>query len=159
MQKIITHLWFNDQAEEAAEFYTSIFPDSRIITKLPTREEGPGPHSVPIGTTFELDGQKFMAINGGELPFTFNETISLYIDCETQDEVDYYWEKLSAHPESEECGWVKDKYGVSWQIIPNILDPLLADPDKAKASRVLNAMLKMKKLDFAALQAAADDTA
>lgn len=100
-----------------------------------------------------------MAINGGELPFTFNETISLYIDCETQDEVDYYWEKLSAHPESEECGWVKDKYGVSWQIIPNILDPLLADPDKAKASRVLNAMLKMKKLDFAALQAAADDTA
>lgn len=157
MQKIITHLWFNNQAQEAAEFYTSIFPNSQITTTLPVREEGPGPHGMPIGVTFELEGQKFMAINGGELPYTFNETISLYVDCETQQEVDYYWDSLSADPASEECGWVKDKFGVSWQIIPTILDTLLADPDKQKASRVLNAMLGMKKLDIAALQAAADN--
>lgn len=156
MQKIITHLWFNNQAQEAAEFYVSIFPNSKITTTLPIREEGPGPHGVPIGVTFELDGHKFIAINGGELPFTFNETMSLYVDCETQAEIDHYWEKLSADPDKEECGWLRDKFGVSWQIIPNILDPLLADPNKEKASRVLNALLKMKKLDIAALQTAAN---
>lgn len=159
MQKITTCLWFNNQAEEAVNFYTSIFKNSKIGTttrydKASSEVSGQPEGSVMV-ITFELDGREFMALNGGPA-FTFTEAISLVINCETQQEVDYYWEKLTDGGAESECGWLKDKYGVSWQVTPIRLNELLEDPDSAKAERVMKAMLKMKKLDIPALEAAAE---
>ncbi len=158
-QKIIPCLWFDKNAEEAMNFYTSIFKDSKIvsITKYPEGyDEGPmaGMAGKVLTGIFELNGQQFMCLDGGPI-FKFSEAISLQITCEDQAEVDELWEKLSAVPESEQCGWVKDKFGLSWQIIPKRLGELMSDPDQAKAKRVTDAMLKMKKIDVATLEKAA----
>ncbi len=150
-------LWFADQAEEAAKFYTSIFRDSRIekISRYP--KEGQEIHGRPVGSVmtvdFELNGQKFTALNGGPV-FRFNEAVSLQVYCETQKEIDYYWEKLSAggDPEAQQCGWLKDKYGLSWQIVPAEMGDLFDDHSSPKAERAMRAMLQMKKLDIAALK-------
>jgi predicted 3-demethylubiquinone-9 3-methyltransferase (glyoxalase superfamily) len=148
--KIVPHLWFNIEAKEAARFYCLIFPDSEItaITKL---------HDTPSGNcdvvSFTLFGQPFMAISAGPL-FKFNESISFIVNCDTQEEIDNYWKMLSAVPEAEQCGWVKDKYGLSWQIVPTLMDEMMRDPDPEKVARVTQAMLKMKKLDVGALQRA-----
>ena len=148
-QKITPHLWFDKEAEEAVKFYTSIFRNSQIGATSRYGKEGFEVHGMPEGTAmtveFELEGQKFLALNGGPV-FKFNEAISFMVHCDSQKEVDYFWKKLSAVPESEQCGWLKDKYGLSWQIIPNALGKLLSDPDPEKAGRVMNAMLKMKKI-------------
>jgi predicted 3-demethylubiquinone-9 3-methyltransferase (glyoxalase superfamily) len=147
MNKITTFLTFNDQAEEAVNFYTSIFDDSRILSTTP------GPDGTLISATFELDGQQFMALNGGP-SFSFAQGMSLFVNCETQDEVDELWEKLSAGGEKGPCGWLKDKYGVSWQVIPRALGELLNDPDPEKSKRVMNAMLQMSKIDIEGLRRA-----
>src|SRR5882724_5690653 len=151
MQKITPFLWFDDKAEEAMKFYTSIFKDSKIIstTYYPEGSEDPnmkGMEGKVLTGVFELNGQRFMALDGGPI-FKFNESISFYIECEDQQEIDYYWEKLSAVPESEQCGWLKDKFGLSWQIIPKQLGELLGDKDAEKAGRVMQAMLQMKKIE------------
>lgn len=158
IQKISPFLLFDNQAEEAINYYVSVFKDSKIvhIQYYPEGSEDPhlkGMEGKVITGVFELCGQRFMALDGGPL-FKFTEAISFMVDCETQEEVDHYWEKLSAVPESEQCGWCKDKYGVSWQIIPKQLGELLSDPDKEKAGRVMNAMMQMKKIDIAKLQEA-----
>ncbi len=159
MPKISNCLWFDKQAEEAANYYISVFPNSKIkeITHYDAASSKVAqmPEGSVLTVSFDLDGQEFMGLNGGPA-FKFNEAISFIIDCEDQAEVDKYWEKLSAVPESEQCGWCKDKFGVSWQIVPKVLNELLSDPDKEKASRVMTAMLQMHKLDVAKLQAAAE---
>jgi predicted 3-demethylubiquinone-9 3-methyltransferase (glyoxalase superfamily) len=141
MQKITTFLWFNTQAEEAANFYVSIFKNSKVLSVN------------PMTVTFQLEGQSFHALNGGP-QFTFTPAISLFVDCETQAEVDDLWKKLTAGGSEEPCGWLKDKYGLSWQIIPRALGRMLGDQDRTKADRALQAMLKMKKIDIAKLTAA-----
>ena len=150
-QKITPHLWFDKEAKEAAEFYASIFPNSKI-TNVTTI------HDTPSGdcdiVSFELSGQQFMAISAGPL-FKFNESISFMVYCDTQEEIDYYWEKLSAVPEAEQCGWVKDRFGLSWQIVPRQLTRLLSDPEPARARRAFEAMMRMKRIDIAALERAA----
>ncbi|MBW7474731.1 VOC family protein [Paenibacillus oenotherae] len=148
MQKITPFLWFNDQAEEAMNFYTSIFKDSMIESISRQGQGGP-----VMSGTFELAGQKFMALNGGP-HFTFSPAVSFFVNCETQEEVDELWEKLSAGGEKQRCGWLKDQFGVSWQIIPKVLGELLGDKDAGKAQRVMQAMLQMDKLDIAALKQA-----
>ena len=153
MQKITPFLWFNDQAEEAMNFYTAIFKNSKIGSVSRYGEGGPGQPGSVMTATFELDGQEFMALNGGPL-FTFTEAISFFVNCETQAEVDELWEKLTEGGEESQCGWLKDKYGLSWQIVPSVLGELLNDPDAEKAGRVMNAMLQMKKIDIAGLRAA-----
>ena len=153
MQKITPFLWFNDQAEEAMNFYTAIFKNSKISSVSRYGEGGPGPQGSVMTATFELDGQEFMVLNGGPL-FTFTEAISFFVNCETQAEVDELWEKLTEGGEESQCGWLKDKYGLSWQIVPSALGELLSDPDAEKAGRVMNAMLQMKKIDIAGLRAA-----
>lgn len=158
MQKITPFLWFDRQAEEAMNFYTAIFPNSRIIsiTRYPEGPlEGPmkGFEGKVLTGLFELDGQRFMALDGGPV-FTFTEATSFYVERETQEEVDELWEKLSAQPESEQCGWLKDKFGLSWQIIPTALPQLLNDPDPEKSGRVMKAMMQMKKIDIAGLRKA-----
>lgn len=155
MRRITPCFWFDTQGEEAAAFYTSVFPDSRVTEVTRFTEGGPRPAGLVMTVAFELAGQEFVALNGGP-EFTFNEAISLQVICETQDEVDSYWERLSAGGEQRPCGWLKDRYGVSWQIIPAALPELLGDPDREKAQRVMAAMLGMKKIDAAALQAAYD---
>jgi predicted 3-demethylubiquinone-9 3-methyltransferase (glyoxalase superfamily) len=160
IQKITPYLWFDKNAEEAINFYTSIFKDSKIVSIQRYPEgysEGPlaGMEGKVINAIFELEGQQFMALDGGPI-FEFNGSISFLVDCDTQEEVDYYWDKLSAVPEAEQCGWLKDKFGVSWQIIPKLLGELLSDPDPQKSKRVLDAMLVMKKIDCAGLQQAYD---
>jgi predicted 3-demethylubiquinone-9 3-methyltransferase (glyoxalase superfamily) len=150
-QKITPFLWFDNQAEEAINFYCSIFKDSKILSKMP------GPNGTIMGATFQLAGQTFQALNGGP-QFKFTESISLFVSCETQSEIDELWEKLSAGGEESRCGWLKDKYGLSWQIVPPILGQLLGDKDRTKANNVMNAMLKMNKLDIAVLKAAYDNT-
>ncbi|GAB2811914.1 VOC family protein [Streptomyces daliensis] len=150
MQKIITTLWFDKQAEEAADYYTSLFDDSRILEVNRYGEAGPGEPGTVMTVTFELAGQRFIALNGGP-HFTFNEAISLTVDCAGQDEVDEMWSKLSEGGQEGPCGWLKDKYGVSWQICPRTLTDLLSDPDPEKANRVMKAMLEMKKIDVQAL--------
>ena len=159
MQKIIPHLWFADQAEEAANFYVGVFKDSRIVDVSHYSEAGQETHRQQPGSVmtveFELQGQRFMALNGG-IAFPFSEAISFVIDCENQAEVDHFWDKLSAVPPAEQCGWLKDKFGVSWQVVPRVLRELLADPDREAADRTMLAMLSMQKLDIAALQAAHD---
>lgn len=153
MQKIVPFLWFDGKAEEAMNFYTSIFKDSKI--KTIHRYGDAGPKGTVMSGTFEINGQEFMALNGGP-QFSFTPAISFFVNCETQAEVDELWEKLSAGGEKSRCGWLRDKYGVSWQIIPTTLGKMLGDPDRAKANRVMQAMLKMDKIDIQGLQRAAD---
>ncbi len=159
MQKITPFLWSDDQAEEAVNFYTSIFQNSKIVNVARYGEAGADVSGKPKGSvmtmTFQIEGQEFMALNGGP-QFKFTEAISLMVNCETQEEVDELWEKLSAGGEKGPCGWLKDKYGLSWQIVPKRLPELLADPDSGRSKRVMEALLKMVKLDIAALEAAAD---
>ncbi|MBL0778022.1 MULTISPECIES: VOC family protein [Streptomyces] len=155
MQKITTNLWFDGQAEEAAAFYTSLFEDGRVLGVERFTEAGPGEPGSVVTVTFRLAGQEFVAINGGP-EFTFTEAISLSVDCETQEEVDRYWEALTADGGEEvQCGWLKDKYGLSWQIVPRALVELLASSDREAAARATRAMLEMKKLDIQALRDAA----
>jgi len=158
--KIAPCLWFDSQGEDAANFYVSIFPDSKIAAISHYTEAGKEIHGRKPGSVltvaFELAGQSFTALNGGPV-FKFNEAISLQITCENQEEVDHYWNKLGAGGpvEAQQCGWIKDKFGVSWQVVPRILTELLLDPDREKANRVMGAMMQMKKLDIAELQRAA----
>jgi len=154
MQRINPFLWFNDQAEEAMNFYTSIFKNSKVLSVSRYGEAGPGPAGKVMVASFELEGQKFMALNGGP-QFTFTEAISFLVNCETQEEVDHLWEKLLEGGQPSRCGWLKDKFGVSWQIIPTILGKLMSDPDPEKSKRVMQAMLQMVKLDIEGLQRAA----
>ncbi|MER5786552.1 VOC family protein [Streptomyces mobaraensis] len=154
MQKITSFLWFDDQAEEAAAHYTSVFDDSRIVHVQHYGEEGPGEPGSVMTVTFELAGQQFIALNGGPR-FTFNEAVSLYVDCTSQEEVDELWAKLAEGGEEGPCGWLKDRYGLSWQIIPRRLTDLLSDPDAERASRVMRAMLEMTKIDVRKLEEAA----
>jgi predicted 3-demethylubiquinone-9 3-methyltransferase (glyoxalase superfamily) len=153
MQKITTFLWFDDQAEEAMNFYCSLFKDSKILSISRYGEAGPGPKGQVMTGTFQLNGQEFMALNGGP-EYKFTEAISLFVNCETQQEVDELWGKLTEGGEEGPCGWLKDKYGLSWQIVPSLLGKLLSDKDAAKAQRVMQAMLKMKKIDTRLLQQA-----
>ena len=153
--KITPCLWFDDQAEEAAKFYTSIFENSRIGKVVRNTESAPGPTGGVLTLEFSLDGQEFTALNGGPT-FQFSEAISLVVHCETQTEVDYYWEKLLAGGAPSQCGWLKDKFGLSWQIVPTILPELLGDQDRRKAERVTAAMMKMVKLDIEGLKKAAE---
>jgi len=156
-QKITPNLWFDTEAEEAADFYTSIFENSRIVGVTHYTEAGPRPAGMVMTVEFELDGQRFVGINGGP-EFKFDEAMSLQIDCETQDEVDYYWDRLlSEGGEESQCGWLKDRFGLSWQVVPTGMEELFADPDPQRAERAMKAMLGMRKLDIAALRSAADD--
>ncbi|MEV0228562.1 VOC family protein [Nonomuraea sp. NPDC050786] len=155
MQKITTYLWFDNQAEEAAAFYTSLFKDSRVLEVHRYGDAGPGPAGTAMIVTFELAGQRFIALNGGP-QFTFTEAVSLYVDCDSQEEVEELWARLTEGGEESHCGWLKDKYGLSWQIIPRRLQELLSDPDPARAQRAMQAMLGMQKIDVAALEAAAN---
>ena len=153
MQKITPFLWFDDQAEEAVNFYTSIFKNSKVVSMSRYGEGGPGPQGTVMTATFQLEGQEFMALNGGP-HFTFSPAISFFINCATQEEVDELWEKLSSGGEEGQCGWLKDKYGLSWQIVPTILGELLQDKDAEKARRVMNAMLQMRKIETEKLRQA-----
>jgi predicted 3-demethylubiquinone-9 3-methyltransferase (glyoxalase superfamily) len=157
MPRITPNLWFDTQSEEAAEYYCSIFPDSKIRNVSYYGEAGPREAGMVLTVDFVLDGQEFTAINGGP-EFTFDEAISLLINCSDQEEVDYYWTKLSEGGEEGPCGWLKDKFGLSWQVIPEEMETLLTDPDQARAQRAMKAMLGMGKIDVAALYAAADQT-
>jgi len=155
IQKITPFLWFDHQAEEAVAFYTSIFPNSKTVKVVRYGPVGPGPAGSVMTVAFELDGQSFVALNGGP-HFKFTEAISFVVNCETQEEVDKYWHALSGGGGEVQCGWLKDKFGLSWQIVPTLLPKLLSDPDPAKASRVMKVILTMKKLDIRALQQAYD---
>jgi predicted 3-demethylubiquinone-9 3-methyltransferase (glyoxalase superfamily) len=154
MQKITPFLWFDNQAEEAMNFYVSIFKNSKAGRVTRYGDAGPGPKGSVMSVTFQLEGQQFMALNGGPM-FQFTPAISLFVDCETQEEVDELWEKLSAGGKPDRCGWLKDKFGLSWQIIPKALGELLGDKDPARASRAMKAMLKMSKIDVAEMKRAA----
>ena len=158
MPKITPNLWFDTEAEEAADFYISVFKNSRVVNVARYTEAGPREAGMVMTVEFELDGQRFVGINGGP-QFTFDEAVSFQIDCDTQDDVDYYWERLSEGGKEGPCGWVQDKYGLSWQVVPTGMDELFADPDPERARREMEAMLKMSKLDIAALQSAADSVA
>lgn len=154
MQKITTFLWFDNQAEEAMNFYVSVFKDSKVLSLTRCGDAAPGPTGSVLTAQFELEGQEFTALNGGP-QFKFTEAISLVVNCTSQEEVDYYWEKLSAGGTEVQCGWLKDKYGLSWQITPTILIELLQDKDPQKANRVMEAMMKMVKIDIETLKHAA----
>jgi predicted 3-demethylubiquinone-9 3-methyltransferase (glyoxalase superfamily) len=153
MQKIIPFLWFDNQAEEAANFYTSIFKNSKIVNINHYGEAGPQPKGTVMSVTFELEGQEFYALNGGPV-FTFSPAISFFVNCETQEEVDELWEKLSAGGEKQGPGWIKDKYGLSWQVVPTVLGGMLNDPDPEKSQRVMQAMMQMNKIDIKKLKQA-----
>jgi predicted 3-demethylubiquinone-9 3-methyltransferase (glyoxalase superfamily) len=159
IQRITPFLWFDSQAEEAVSFYTSIFKKSKVVTTTRYGQAGAEASGRPKGTVmtmaFQLEGQDFVTINGGP-HFKFTEAISFVVNCESQDEVDYYWEKLSegGDPKAQQCGWLKDKYGLSWQIVPAVLGELLSNPDPEKSQRVMKAMLKMKKIDIETLRRA-----
>ena len=153
MQKITPFLWFDGRAEQAADFYLSVFADAKIISVSRYGEAGPGPKDTVMTISFDLEGQRFVALNGGP-QFAFTPAISFVVNCATQDEVDTFWEKLSDGGEELQCGWVKDKFGVSWQIVPEALMRHMSDPDAEKTGRVMRAMLGMKKLDIAALDRA-----
>jgi predicted 3-demethylubiquinone-9 3-methyltransferase (glyoxalase superfamily) len=153
MPKITPFLWFDTQAEEAARFYISIFKHSKIVNVARYGEAGPGPKGSAMTVAFQLDGQDFIALNAGP-QFTFTEAVSFVVNCETQQEVDELWSRLSAGGEESQCGWLKDKYGLSWQIIPTALFRLMQDPDPARSKRVMEAMLQMKKIDIARLEQA-----
>jgi predicted 3-demethylubiquinone-9 3-methyltransferase (glyoxalase superfamily) len=153
IQKITPFLWFDDQAEEAVAFYTSIFKNSKIETVTRYGEAGPGPKGSVMTAAFQIEGQQFTALNGGP-HFKFTEAISFVVNCETQEEVDRLWEKLSEGGEKVQCGWLKDKYGLSWQIVPTVLIEMLQDKDAERSQRVMRTMLQMKKLDIARLEEA-----
>jgi predicted 3-demethylubiquinone-9 3-methyltransferase (glyoxalase superfamily) len=155
MKRITPFLWFDDKAEEAMNFYVSVFKNSKVGNVTRYGEGGPGPKGKVMTATFELDGQEFMALNGGPA-FKFTEAISFYVNCETQEDVDELWEKLSKGGEKAQCGWLKDKYGLSWQVIPSILGKLLRDKDAEKSKRVMKAMLQMQKIDIKKLKQAYD---
>jgi predicted 3-demethylubiquinone-9 3-methyltransferase (glyoxalase superfamily) len=157
VQKLRTCLWFDGQAEEAAKFYASVFKNSKVDQATPYGEAagdaGVGTPGEPMVVTFELEGQPFMGLNGGP-QFKFSEAISFVVNCKTQDEVDYFWNKLSEGGEKSQCGWLKDKFGLSWQVVPEILGDLMSDEDDEKSDRVMKAMLQMTKLDIAGLKRA-----
>jgi len=155
VKKVTTFLTFKDQAEEAVKQYTSIFKNSRILSTSRYGDAGPGPKGSLMSANFELDGQEFIALNGGP-SFEFSQGISLLVDCQTQEEVDTFWEKLSDGGSKGPCGWLTDRFGVSWQVVPRVLSELLNDPDEAKAGRVMKAMLRMSKIDIAQLEQAAE---
>ena len=161
MQKIVPNVWFDSQAEAAVNFYTSIFRNSKILTTTSYGEEGAAASGRPKGTimtvAFQLDGQNFVALNGGPI-FKFTEAISFIVNCESQDEVDHFWAKLSegGDEKAQQCGWLKDKYGLSWQVVPAVLPDLLSDPDPEKSRRVMKALLQMKKIDIETLRRAAE---
>ena len=155
MKKITTFLTFKDQAEEAVKLYTSTFKNSRILSTSRYGDAGPGAKGSLMSANFELDGQEFVALNGGP-SFEFSQGMSLMVDCQTQDEVDMFWDKLSEGGSKGPCGWLTDRFGVSWQIVPRVLSKLLNDPDQAKASRVMKAMLQMSKIEIAELERAAE---
>ncbi len=155
-QKITPNLWFDDQAEEAAAFYVSVFRDSRIVGTTRYPEESPGEAGTVMTVEFELEGQRYVGINGGP-QFTFDEAVSFQVSCETQDEVDYFWDALrEGGGEESRCGWLKDRYGLSWQVVPAGMEEIFADPDPDRAARAMQAMLGMRKLDVDALRRAAD---
>jgi predicted 3-demethylubiquinone-9 3-methyltransferase (glyoxalase superfamily) len=156
--KIVPNLWFDKQAEEAAEFYTSVFPNSRIVGITHYPEGSPGEAGTVMTVEWELDGQRFVGINGGP-QFTFSEAVSFQITCETQEELDRYWERLSDGGKEGPCGWLSDRFGLSWQVVPEGMDELFAHPDPERASRAMKAMLGMGKIDIAELQRAADGVA
>ena len=153
MPKITPFLWFDGQAEEAARFYVSVFPNSRIVTTARYGDAGPGPAGSVMTVVFQLDGQQFIALNGGP-QFRFTEAISFCVDCGTQKDVDEYWRRLSEGGEEGPCGWLKDRFGLSWQIVPTALGRMLSDPDPESSKRVMQAMLGMKKMDIAGLERA-----
>jgi predicted 3-demethylubiquinone-9 3-methyltransferase (glyoxalase superfamily) len=153
--KIIPNLWFDTEAEEAAGFYASVFKGSRIVAVTHYTEAGPGPAGTVMTVEFEVAGQRFVGINGGP-QFPFTEAVSFQITCENQDEVDYYWQRLTDGGEEGQCGWLKDRYGLSWQVVPTGMDEVFADPDPERARRVMQAMLGLSKVDLAALRSAAD---
>lgn len=155
MPKITPFLWFDDQAEEAAQFYVSVFPNSKIGNVSRYGDAGPGPKGSAMTVSFELDGQAFTALNGGPV-FKFSEAISFFVNCESQAEVDHYWDALCEGGQPGQCAWLKDRFGVSWQIVPTALPRLIGGPDPVKANRAMQAMLKMTKIDIAKLQAAYD---
>ncbi|MDX6680249.1 MAG: hypothetical protein QOG94_288 [Solirubrobacteraceae bacterium] len=154
-QKITPNLWFDTEAEDAARFYTSVFSNSRIVNTTHYTEAGPREAGTVMTVEFELDGQRFVAINGGP-QFKFDEAVSFEITCETQDEIDFYWERLTDGGEESQCGWCRDRYGLSWQVVPTGMEELFADPDQTRAERAMRAMLGMRKLDVEALRSAAD---
>jgi predicted 3-demethylubiquinone-9 3-methyltransferase (glyoxalase superfamily) len=154
-QKIVPNLWFDTEAEEAAEFYLTVFKRSRILTKTHYTEGAPREAGMVMTVEFELDGQRFVGINGGP-EFKFDEAVSFQIDCEDQDEVDYYWDRLSDGGEEGPCGWLKDRFGLSWQVVPTGMEELFSDADPTLAERAMKAMLGMGKIDVAALRSAAD---
>lgn len=157
-QKITPNLWFDTEAEEAAAFYISVFDNSRIVNITHYTEAGPREAGMVMTVEFELDGQRLVGINGGP-EFKFDEAVSFEISCENQNEVDYYWERLSEGGQEGQCGWLKDRYGLSWQVVPTGMEELFADPDPKRAERAMQAMLAMGKLDIAALRSAADGVA
>jgi predicted 3-demethylubiquinone-9 3-methyltransferase (glyoxalase superfamily) len=154
MNTITPCLWFDTEGEDAARFYTSVFPNSKILEVARYGSAGPRPEGTVMTVSFELDGQKFVALNGGP-QFTFSEAISFQVSCRSQDEVDAYWSKLSEGGEEGPCGWLKDRFGISWQIVPTVLPELLSDPDREKSQRVMQAMLNMKKIEIDELERAA----
>jgi predicted 3-demethylubiquinone-9 3-methyltransferase (glyoxalase superfamily) len=153
MQRVTPCLWFDTQAEEAAKFYTSIFKNSKLGHISYYGDDAPLPKGTVLTVTFTLDGQEYMALNGGP-EFKFNEAVSFMVNCKTQDEIDYYWDKLTAGGQEVQCGWLKDRYGVSWQIVPAGIATMISDKDPARADRVMQALMKMVKLDLAALERA-----
>jgi predicted 3-demethylubiquinone-9 3-methyltransferase (glyoxalase superfamily) len=153
MQKITPFLWFDNQAEEALNFYTSVFKNAKIGKIARYGESGPGPAGSVMTASFELEGLEFTALNAGP-HFKFNEAISFVVDCKSQEEVDYFWDKLSEGGQAQQCGWLKDKFGLSWQIVPTVLIELMSDPDREKANRVMQAMLRMTKIDIPKLKEA-----
>ncbi|MEA2382418.1 MAG: hypothetical protein QOH72_2389 [Solirubrobacteraceae bacterium] len=154
-QKITPNLWFDTQAEDAANFYVEVFKNSRIVSTTRYNDAGPRAAGMVMTIEFELDGQRFVGINGGP-QFTFDEAVSFAITCEDQDEVDYYWEKLTDGGEDGPCGWLKDRFGLSWQVVPTGMEEMLNDPDPARAQRAMQAMLGMRKIDVAGIRSAAD---
>ena len=154
MPEITPFLWFDTEGEDAANFYTSVFPNSKIVHVARYGPAGPRPEGMAMTVSFELDGKKFVALNGGP-NFTFNQAVSFLVNCKDQEEVDAYWSKLTDGGEEGPCGWLKDKFGLSWQIIPTALTDLLSDPDREKANRVMQAMMSMKKIEVEALEQAA----
>ena len=155
MQKITPFLWFDGKAEEAMNFYVSVFKNSKVVRVSRYGEAGPGPKGTVMSATFQLDGQDFFALNGGP-QFAFTPAISFFVNCETQQEVDEMWERLSEGGKKERCGWLKDRYGLSWQIIPSVLGKMLQDPDAERAKRVMQAMLQMDKIDIERLKQACE---
>jgi predicted 3-demethylubiquinone-9 3-methyltransferase (glyoxalase superfamily) len=154
-QKIVPNLWFDTEAEEAAEFYISVFGNGRVLSVARYTDAGPGPAGTVMTVEWEMNGQRFVGINGGP-QFTFSEAVSFQVDCADQDEVDYFWDRLTDGGEESRCGWLRDRFGLSWQVVPVGMDEIFAGPDPARAQRAMQAMFTMTKIDIAALRAAAD---